>query len=252
MSFLYLCFRLVSDLIKRLARHMYWLYNISRIKGVYKIRIFFPVICEGRGNIDIGNNSQLQKEACFKIARGARLTMGKNCHIEKNTSIAISVNASLIINNSCTIGEGTSIYINNNWNWGSDIAIARHCQLFAREAGVCGKLLINDGCHIADFTLIDVTDDVTIEKNVAIGPNTTIYTHDHKYTTTKAAWKGELIRKPVFIGEGAWIGSRVTILPGIKIGKFAVIAAGTVVTKDVPDYSLHGGVPAKLLKKYLD
>lgn len=52
---------------------------------------------------------------------------------------------------------------------------------------------------------------------------------------------------PVHIGDYAWISSRATILPGVRIGNGAVVAAGAVVTKDVPDYTVVGGVPAKLI-----
>ncbi|OME94712.1 MULTISPECIES: acyltransferase [Paenibacillus] len=54
--------------------------------------------------------------------------------------------------------------------------------------------------------------------------------------------------KPIVINQGAWIGIAATIMPGVTIGKHSVVSAGAVVTKDVPDYSIVGGVPAKLLK----
>ena len=52
----------------------------------------------------------------------------------------------------------------------------------------------------------------------------------------------------VLIKENAWLGMNVTICPGVTVGKFAVVAAGAVVTKDVPDYAVVGGVPAKVIK----
>jgi maltose O-acetyltransferase len=54
--------------------------------------------------------------------------------------------------------------------------------------------------------------------------------------------------KPVYIGDDVWIGGRVTILPGVHIGNGSVVGTGAVVTKDVPDYAVVGGVPAKVLK----
>ena len=54
---------------------------------------------------------------------------------------------------------------------------------------------------------------------------------------------------PVVIGDDVWIGSRVIILPGVKIGNGSVIGAGAVVTKDVEPYSVVGGVPAKLIRR---
>lgn len=54
--------------------------------------------------------------------------------------------------------------------------------------------------------------------------------------------------EPVVIGDDVWIGTRVIILPGVKIGNGVIIAAGAVVTKDIPDYAVAGGVPAKVIK----
>lgn len=56
------------------------------------------------------------------------------------------------------------------------------------------------------------------------------------------------VTAPVIIGHDTWIGARVTILPGVSIGNYCVIAAGAVVTKNIPDYSVAAGVPAKIVK----
>ena len=63
-------------------------------------------------------------------------------------------------------------------------------------------------------------------------------------------YEQELITAPVVIGEGCWIGEKAVILPGVHIGKKCIVAAGAVVNKDIPDYSLVGGVPARILKRY--
>ena len=60
------------------------------------------------------------------------------------------------------------------------------------------------------------------------------------------------IAKPVTIGNDVWIGGNVTILPGVNIGNNVVVAAGAVVTKDVPDNSLIGGVPAKIIRELVN
>ena len=81
-----------------------------------------------------------------------------------------------------------------------------------------------------------------------IGPNTLITTVGHTISP-----KGRRERKaqgmPVNIGNDVWIGGNCTILPGVTIGNNVVIAAGAVVTKDVPDNSVVGGVPAKVIKQ---
>ena len=97
-----------------------------------------------------------------------------------------------------------------------------------------------------NLTILDIRE-VWIGDNVMIGPNTLITTVNHPLTPMgRRRHLG--IAKPVRIGNDVWIGGNVTILPGVTIGNNVVVAAGAVVTKDIPDNSLVGGVPAKLIR----
>ena len=87
---------------------------------------------------------------------------------------------------------------------------------------------------------------VNIGDYVMIGPNTMISTVNHPMTPMERR-KHLGIAKPVTIGNDVWIGGNVTILPGVTIGSNVIVAAGAVVTKDVPDNTLVGGVPAKVI-----
>ncbi len=91
---------------------------------------------------------------------------------------------------------------------------------------------------------------VTIGKDVMMGPEVVIYTSGHRHDRTDVPMicQGSTEPEPVSIGDDCWIGRRVMIMPGVTIGKGCVIGAGAVVTKDVPDYSIAGGVPAKVIK----
>lgn len=73
--------------------------------------------------------------------------------------------------------------------------------------------------------------------------------HETSETSVPMRLQGSRDISPVFIGDDVWIGSRVIILPGVKIGSGSIIGAGSVVTRDVEPYSVVGGVPAKLIKK---
>lgn len=97
-----------------------------------------------------------------------------------------------------------------------------------------------------NLTILDIQE-VYIGDNVMIGPNTLITTVNHPLTPMGRR-KHIGIAKPVRIGDDVWIGGNVTILPGVTIGNNVVIAAGAVVTKDIPDNCLYGGVPAKKIK----
>ena len=89
---------------------------------------------------------------------------------------------------------------------------------------------------------------VIIGNNAAIGPRVSFETTGHGLLYTNGQSRGSTY-KDIIIEEGAWIGANVTILGGVTIGKGSVVAAGAVVTKDVPPYTLVGGVPAKQIKK---
>lgn len=86
---------------------------------------------------------------------------------------------------------------------------------------------------------------ITIEDDVLIGPKVSLITENHPLTPQHR--KG-LIGKSIHIKKNAWIGASATILPGVTIGENAVVAAGAVVSKDVPDNVLAGGIPAKIIK----
>lgn len=101
-----------------------------------------------------------------------------------------------------------------------------------------------------NLTILDIRE-VYIGDNVMIGPNTLITTVGHPLTPMGR--RNHIgIAKPVHIGSDVWIGGNVTILPGVTIGNNVVVAAGAVVTKDIPDNTLVGGVPAKKLKDIED
>lgn len=97
-----------------------------------------------------------------------------------------------------------------------------------------------------NVTILDIRE-VFIGHDVMIGPNTLITTVNHPLNPVGRR-KHLGIAKPVKIGNDVWLGGNVTILPGVTIGNNVVVAAGAIVTKDVADNSLVGGVPAKLIK----
>lgn len=92
---------------------------------------------------------------------------------------------------------------------------------------------------------------ITIGENVLMGPEVVIYTQNHKFSDSEKyiGEQGYEEEKEVVLGNDIWIGRRVMIMPGVHIGNGCVIAAGAVVTKDMPDYSVVGGIPAKVIKK---
>ena len=98
-----------------------------------------------------------------------------------------------------------------------------------------------------NVTILDIAP-VRIGDYVMIGPGTLITTVNHPLSPLgRRRHLG--IAKPVCIGNDVWIGGNVTILPGVTIGNNVVVAAGAVVTRDIPDDCVVGGVPAKVIRK---
>jgi len=107
---------------------------------------------------------------------------------------------------------------------------------FGRFTQIGKNVFINHACSFLDMG------GITIEDEVLIGPKVNLITENHPLDP---ADRRALITKPIVIKRKAWIGASATILPGVTIGENSVVAAGAVVTKDVPDNTIVGGVPAK-------
>jgi acetyltransferase-like isoleucine patch superfamily enzyme len=111
-----------------------------------------------------------------------------------------------------------------------------------------GGLEVGDGTWIGHDVMICASSNVTIGANVDIGPRTYIGTGTHVIDPVGPRSAGVGEDRDVRIGDGAWIGAGSIVLPGTVIGEKAVIAAGSVVTSDVPPRVVAGGVPAKVLR----
>lgn len=83
-----------------------------------------------------------------------------------------------------------------------------------------------------------------------MGPDVVILSGGHVFDRTDIPMRlqGGKKSRPTVIGDDVWIGTRAIIMPGVRIGSGVIIGAGAVVTKDVPDYAIVGGVPAKVLR----
>lgn len=101
------------------------------------------------------------------------------------------------------------------------------------------NVFINHNC-----TFLDIGG-ITIEDDVLIGPKVSLITEGHPLNPAE---RKTLLVKPVVIKRNAWIGAGATILPGVTVGENSVVAAGAVVSKDVPANTVVAGVPARIIK----
>ncbi len=125
------------------------------------------------------------------------------------------------------IHEGTTVFTPFSINYGKNTRIGKN-------------VFINFDCIFLDLGGIIIEDDVLL------GPRVSLLTEGHPIS---AKDRHALQVAPIHIKKNAWIGANATILSGVTIGANAIVAAGAVVTKDVPDNTLVGGLPAKMLKR---
>ncbi|MCD8048438.1 MAG: sugar O-acetyltransferase [Clostridia bacterium] len=126
------------------------------------------------------------------------------------------------------VGENPAVLTGFNCDYGLHISVGKN-------------FLCNYNVTILDIAPVSIGD------YVMIGPNTLISTVNHPISS--AGRRKHLgIAKSVKIGNDVWIGGNVTVLPGVTIGDNVIVAAGAVVTKDVPDNCIIGGVPARVIR----
>jgi len=122
------------------------------------------------------------------------------------------------------------------------------------SVAVFTPLYINYGKHTKigknvfinfDCTFLDLGG-ITIEDGVLIAPKVSLLSEGHPVSPDK---RHSLVPKPIHIKKNAWIGANATILQGVTIGENSVVAAGSVVSKDVPDNVIVGGTPAKIIRE---
>ncbi|HEY9047877.1 MAG TPA: DapH/DapD/GlmU-related protein [Ohtaekwangia sp.] len=124
------------------------------------------------------------------------------------------------------IDKSTIVFVPFHTNFGKHIKLGKN-------------VFINHACSFLD------QGGITIEDDVLIGPKVNLITENHPVDPTKRKY---MDLKAVHIKRNAWIGAGATILPGVTVGENSIVAAGAVVNKDVPDNSIVGGIPAKILK----
>lgn len=156
--------------------------------------------------------------------------LGKKTYISKYHAI---YGKDVTICDNVTIGE--CAWIAGNPNIGNTHAILR----------------IGKGCNIGRFNEIYASKEVIIDDYVLTADRVYISDNSHSYKDVSIPIMNQpiILNKTVHIGEGTWIGCGAAII-GSNIGKHCVIGANAVVTRDIPDYSVAVGIPAKVIKRY--
>ena len=167
----------------------------------------------------------------------------RNVSYEKN----LQIHGFLFIRGKGSIKIGNNVTINSSLKSnpiGGNTRTIVHCN---------GKLTIGNNVGLSNCAIV-CQDQITIEDWVKIGGNVSIYDtdfHSINYIERRNSFDHDIKKKPIIIKQDAFIGAHSIILKGVTIGKRSVIAAGSVVTKNVPDDEMWGGCPAKFIKKII-
>ncbi len=129
------------------------------------------------------------------------------------------------------LGRGTTLR-GGSYLYGGELTTGKNCQ-------------VNRGCYF------DFTGSITFEDNVVVGHGVTFVTAEHNMGEAARRAGDQIIGQPIVVESGVWFGANALVLPGVTIHRGAVVAAGAVVTKDVPANALVAGVPACIVR-YLE
>ncbi|MEE1884741.1 acyltransferase [Pedobacter flavus] len=198
------------------------LYRLSFffVRGSFQ-RLFFS---KSKGLVLVG------KGASIRYAR--HLSVGKDFIIEDNAELNCMAHNKIIIGDRVTIGRN---------------AIVRPVNIYGSEIGV--GLKIGNNSSIGPYSYIGCSGYIEIGNNVIMSPRVSIYAENHLFDDKDTLiMKQGVKREFVKIEDNCWIASNSVILSGVTIGEGSVVAAGSVVTKDVPPGSVVAGVPAKIIK----
>jgi acetyltransferase-like isoleucine patch superfamily enzyme len=218
-GFLGLC----EALLSRLRKAVFTLYYRFRFKYVGRGTVFEgPVRINGGNYICLGNDVVVEAGAEFISTNGGRIDIGDSCLIERGARVQ-------------SAGEGKP-----ELRVGRGVKIGESAFISSSGSVIIGdKVWISRGCMLGG-------NDVVIEDRTVFGFHVNMIGRYHGLDTeTKGiSFQAETRKGRIRIGENAWICTGATVLKDVNVEKFSVIAAGSVVTTDVPAYSLVAGVPA--------
>ncbi len=144
-----------------------------------------------------------------------------------------------------SVGRGVQIHAGLTVHLGERVAIREGCFL-----GGGGTLRIGDRTAINADCILTALEHIEIGSDVMLAPRVYVLDVDHAFSdrAQPISKQGYKIA-PVYIGDGVWIGAGAVITRGVTIGEGAIVGANSVVTRDVPPYTIVGGIPAKVIKE---
>ena len=147
------------------------------------------------------------------------------------------------------VRKGLKVIAPNRISLGNNVQIGRYSRISVYD---WGGVKIEDNCQMGHFFSIIAGGDVIIRKNALIASYVAIISENHAIDPEcgRPYAAQPLISKTIEICENCWIGEKVVILPGVTIGEWSIIGAGSVVNSNIPSYSIAVGNPARVIKRY--
>lgn len=149
------------------------------------------------------------------------------------------------------IGGGT-YFKKCKMTWPHKLSIGKNCYIehnvFFKFIGVYSgnrSIIIGNNTFIGNSAEFNISKGIVIGDDVLIASGSKFIDHDHGSNVGQLMREQNSIEKEIIIGNNVWLGVNVVVLKGVKIGDGAIVAAGAVITKDVPSNEIWGGVPAK-------
>ncbi|MGB3311009.1 MAG: acyltransferase [Nodosilinea sp.] len=189
------------------------------------------------------------------IGRKIRQAVYKYIFGHFGEKISIEFNVRFTRPKSISIGSFSSICnysLLNCWEAGSEVILGNSVRLdqgFHLQA-LGGTVRIGAGCYIGPYVCMAGPGNITIGKNCLIASHSGLYANNHIFSRLDVPINQQgLTTKGIAIEDDCWLGSGVKITDGITVGQGSIIGAGSVVTKDIPPYSVAVGVPARVIRQ---
>lgn len=179
------------------------------------------------------------------IVMGKYIYIGSNCSISNKKNVIIGLNATIDHHTVIDGYASQKVHIGTGSRIGaySFVSCTSHFSKFGKG------LVLGNNSAVGQFTEFGAAGGIHIGNDVIMGSYVSFHSENHNFTDTRRLIREQGVTSAgITIGNNVWVGAKVTFLDGCVVGNHCVVAAGAVVTGIFPDYSVIGGIPAKILK----
>lgn len=172
--------------------------------------------------------------------------------LNRMRGLIFNIQKGTVSNTGLRISKNVRITNKDRVQIGKNVTIGKNVDIFPVGGSYPSRVIIGNNVIVGDYNRFASCDCVEIGDDVLFAAYVHITDHSHEFKDINkpVVKQGIFSKGQVKIGKGSWLGYRSEVLSGVTIGEHCIIAAGAIVTKDVPSYSVVAGIPAKVIKKY--